>query len=191
MQSVELDLDAPLEVANWRPLVHWLLAIPQLIVSTVLRTVGQVLTLISFFAILFTKRIPDGIYRFQAMQLRYQWRTTSYFLWLREPYPPFTFEMELADPGDDPATFTLGEQCELNRWLPLVKWLLLVPHYVVLLFLLIGQAVVLLIGWFAVLFTGKWPEGMRRYVIGVTRWGFRVIAYLSLLTDEYPPFSLD
>ena len=191
MESVQLDLDAPLEVANWRPLVHWLLAIPQLFVSSVLRTVGQALTVISFFAILFTKRIPDGIYKFQAMQLRYQWRATSYFLWLREPYPPFTFEMQLADPGDDPATFTLAEQGELNRWLPLVKWLLLVPHYIALLFLLIAHAVALLIGFFAVLFTGRWPEGLRKFVVGVTRWGFRVVAYLSLLTDEYPPFSLD
>jgi hypothetical protein len=157
----------------------------------VLGTVSQALVLISFFAILFTKRIPEGIYRFQAMQFRYQWRVTSYFLWMREAYPPFNFDMELDDPGDDPAVFTLAPQGELNRWLPLVKWLLLIPHFFVLIFLVIGQLFVGIAAFFAVLFTGRWPEGMRRYSVGVTRWGFRVMAYLSLLHDEYPPFSLE
>jgi uncharacterized protein DUF4389 len=191
MQPLLVDVEAPVQIANWRPLVHWLLAIPQLILASVLRTVGQALTLISFFAILFTGRIPDGIYRFQAMQLRYNWRAVSYLFFLREAYPPFTFEMELDDPGDDPAVLTLAEQGELNRWLPLVKWLLLVPHFIALFVLVLVQGLVMFIAFFVVLFTGRWPEGMRSFVVGVNRWGFRVTAYLYLLYDEYPPFSLD
>jgi len=190
MEPVVIELNAPLEIANWRPLVQWLLAIPQLLIASVLRSVGQVLVLISFFTILFTKQIPDGIYRFQAMALRYNWRATSYFLYLREPYPPFTFDMDLADPGDDPAVLTLAEQGELNRWLPLVKWLLAIPHFVVLFFLLIAQFVVMFIAFFAILFTGKWPAGLRDFVMGVNRWGFRLFSYIYLLHDQYPPFSL-
>jgi hypothetical protein len=84
----------------------------------------------------------------------------------------------------------LAEQGELNRWLPLVKWLLLIPHFIVLVVLAIGAMFVMLAAFFAVLFTGRWPEGMRSYIINVERWSMRVNAYLYLLTDQYPPFSL-
>lgn len=190
MEPVVIQLEAPLEVARWRPLVHWLLVIPQLLVSSVLRSVGQVLAVISFFSILFTRSIPDGIYRFQAMQLRYQWRVTTYFLWVREPYPPFTFEMQTDDPGDDPAVLSLAPQRELNRWLPLVKWLLIIPHLFVTFFLILAEMFVFIAAFFAVLVTGRWPRGMRDYVVGVSRWVLRIEAYLYLLHDDYPPFSL-
>jgi hypothetical protein len=191
MFPLDADIEAPLEVARWRPLVAWILAIPHLIIANVLQSVGQALTVISFFAILFTKRIPDGIYNFQAMQIRYGWRANSYAGFMYEPYPPFEFEMTAADPGGSPAQLSLGEQGELNRWLPLVKWLLVIPHLFVLLFLLIGAFFAYVVAFFAVIFTGKWPEGVRKYVVGVSRWAYRVSAYFMLLTDEYPPFSLD
>jgi hypothetical protein len=79
----------------------------------------------------------------------------------------------------------------LNRWLPLVKWLLAVPHYVVLAFLVLGALVSVVIAWFAILFTGRYPRGLFDFVVGVGRWGLRVAAYAFLLTtDRYPPFSL-
>ncbi len=79
----------------------------------------------------------------------------------------------------------------LNRWLPLVKWLLAIPHYIVLLFLYIALYVVYIIAWFAILFTGRFPRGLFDFVVGVNRWGLRVNAYaFYLFTDEYPPFSL-
>jgi hypothetical protein len=80
---------------------------------------------------------------------------------------------------------------DLNRWLPLVKWLLVIPHIIVLIFLWIAAVVVVVVAWFAILFTGRYPRGMFRFVEGVMRWGQRVIAYAFLLvTDKYPPFSL-
>jgi hypothetical protein len=80
---------------------------------------------------------------------------------------------------------------DLNRWLPLVKWLLAIPHYIVLIFLWIALIVVVIIAWFAILFTGRYPRGMFDFVEGVIRWGNRVIAYAFLLvTDRYPPFTL-
>lgn len=187
---VRLDLQAPHEVANWRPLVHWLLAIPQLFVAGVLRSVRQVLLLIAFFAVLFTKKIPRGIYDMVAMTLRYGWRVSSYTLWMREAYPPFEFTPTAEDPGGDPSTFSIEYPLELNRWLPLVKWFLAIPHYFVLLFLVIGGFFVGIAAFFAVLFTGRYPVGMRSYMVGVSRWGMRVLAYAAFLRDEYPPFSL-
>jgi hypothetical protein len=80
---------------------------------------------------------------------------------------------------------------DLNRWLPLVKWLLVIPHFVALVVLAIGAIFAILIAWFAILFTGRYPRGLFDYVVGVFRWGLRVEAYaLLLVTDRYPPFSL-
>ena len=80
---------------------------------------------------------------------------------------------------------------DLNRWLPLVKWLLAIPHYIVLFFLDIAAVVVVIVAWFAILFTGRYPSGMFRFVEGVIRWHNRVLAYMLLLvTDQYPPFRL-
>jgi hypothetical protein len=80
---------------------------------------------------------------------------------------------------------------ELNRWLPLVKWLLAIPHYVVLFFLFIVATVAVIIAWFAILFTGRYPRGLFSFVEGVIRWYNRVVAYaIVLVTDRYPPFRL-
>lgn len=80
---------------------------------------------------------------------------------------------------------------DLNRWMPLVKWFLAIPHYIALAFLTIASVVTVVIAWFAILFTGRYPQGLFRFVEGVMRWGQRVTAYAFLLvTDEYPPFRL-
>jgi hypothetical protein len=188
---VQLSLDAPLTVARWRPLVHWLLAIPQVVVLYVVLLVAEIMWIVAFFSILFTRRIPESVSSFIVMAHRYQWRVTSYLMWMREPYPPFTFDMVSQDPGDDPARLSIQPAPELNRWLPLVKWLLVIPQYFVLFFLGIALYVVWAISFFAVLITGKWPEGMREFAIGVVRWSMRVNVYAYLLTDVYPPFSLE
>jgi len=80
---------------------------------------------------------------------------------------------------------------DLNRWLPLVKWLLAIPHYIVLFFLYIAVLIVVIVTWFAILFTGRYPRGMFDFVEGVIRWHNRVVGYaLTLVTDQYPPFRL-
>jgi Domain of unknown function (DUF4389) len=85
----------------------------------------------------------------------------------------------------------VNAEADLNRWLPLVKWLLAIPHYVVLFFLWIGAVVSVIVAWFAILFTGRYPRGLFDYVVGVARWHNRVTAYaLILVTDRYPPFRL-
>ena len=80
---------------------------------------------------------------------------------------------------------------DLNRWLPLVKWFLAIPHYIVLVFLWLGAILAVIFAWFAILFTGRYPRGLFDYVEGVMRWSNRVTAYaIILVTDQYPPFSL-
>ena len=89
-----------------------------------------------------------------------------------------------------PAGFEIAYPAELNRWLPLVKWLLVIPHFVALFFVGIGAFFVGVYAFFAVLFTGRWPRGAFDYLVGTARWIYRVMAYFHLMTDAYPPFSL-
>ena len=188
---VRVALDAPLEVARWRPFFNWVLAIPHLIISNVLTNVTGIVVFISWFAFLFTGKFPPGLFRFVAMSQRYQWRAVSHAIGLREPYPPFEFEMVSEDPGADPARYAVDEPEVLSRGLIFIKWLLAFPHYVALFFVVIGAFFAWIIGAFAVLFTGAWPQGIRDFLVGTTRWGSRVTAYVYLMRDEYPPFSLD
>jgi hypothetical protein len=185
-----LGLNAPLEVKNWRPLVNWLLAIPHYIVAAALAALRRVLTLVAFFTILFTRQIPRSIFDMIVMTRRYSWRAVSYGLWMRESYPPFSFTLSSEDDGIDPAWLSVDYPENLNRWAPLYKWLLAIPHIIVLIFLGLGVVFVILASFFVVLFTGKWPESFRSFVIGIQGWSLRVGAYVLFLRDEYPPFSL-
>jgi hypothetical protein len=188
---VDIQLDAPLEVARWRPLVHWLLVIPHLFIAAVLLFVSEILAFVGWLAILFTGRLPDSIFNFITLTLRYNWRASSYEYFLREPYPPFDFEMTVEDDGLDPPTRFMVRPPERsrNRLTVFFRALLVIPHLVVLYFLSIAVSVVLFIAFFAVIITGKWPQGLREFTVGYSRWQMRVWAYSFLLVDEYPPFS--
>src|SRR5205807_1420760 len=89
-----------------------------------------------------------------------------------------------------PARMEIAYPAELNRWLPLIKWLLVIPHFIALFFVGIGAFFVAIYGFFAVLITGHWPRGAFDYLVGTVRWAYRVIAYFHLMTDAYPPFSM-
>lgn len=189
---VDLQLDAPREVANWRPLVHWLLVIPQSIVASVLGSVGGVLAVIAWFIILFTGRLPAGIANFLCLVFRYQARTYSYALWLRESYPPFEFEVTQDDPGTDPVRLEITAALEdRNRLTVALRIIWIIPAALFMWVVGIVAYVVMVLAFFAVLFTGRWPEGLRTFMIGFGRLWVRVSAYGYLLVDEYPPFSLD
>jgi len=188
---VRFELPIPEHIANWRPLVHWLLAIPQMIVAYVLQLVGGIIVFIGFWVVLFTRRWPASLLGFLSMTYRYQMRTMSYLLFLREPYPPFEFDPTLDDRSGDPAAFNIDDPGEMRRFAPLYQWILAIPHHIVLFFLFIAAYVVAVIGLFAVLFTGRWPDSLARFIIGVGRWYIRVQGYTTFVTNRYPPFSLD
>ena len=186
---VQLDLNAPLAVARWRVIGNPVMAIPLYVYLMLLTMVVGVITFIAWWAILFTGKYPESMFGFAAGVMRYQWRLGTFYLFMREPYPTFTLVSTTADPGDDPATFSIPYPEKLSRGLIFVKGLLVIPVMFVLMVLLIGAFVVMVIGFFAVLFTGKWPEGMRKYMIGLFRLSFRANAYSNLMTDVYPGFS--
>jgi Domain of unknown function (DUF4389) len=186
------SFDPPEKVANWRPLVNWLLAIPHLVILNVLQTVSRVVGVISWFAIVFTGKLPPGLANMQVMYLRYTLRTYTFAGFMREEYPPFGFDTTTSDPGDDPSVRVevQPQLTDRNRLTAFFRIILVIPHFVVLVVLMIASFVVTVIAFFAVLFTGRWPAGMRAFVLNVWRWLLRVDAYFLLLTDVYPPFAL-
>ena len=136
--------------------------------------------------ILFRQRYPRWWFDFALELTRFGARVGAYFALLTDTYPSTVEHQAVALDIDYP-----NVERDLNRWLPLVKWFLAIPHYIVLIFLAIGAFVSVIIAWFAILFTGRYPRGLFDYVVGVARWGLRVQAYVGLLTtDRYPPFSL-
>ncbi len=187
----EMQLDAPHEISNWRPLVNWLLAIPHLVVANALSNVANMLAVISWFSILFTGRLPDGIARFQCMSLRYEARAYSYVAFLRQPYPQFEFDMATADPRSDPLRVDIAPQLEnRNRLTVAFRIILIIPVLAYTALIAIAAILAIIAAAFAVLFTGRWPHGLRTFVIESGRLLLRVSAYARLLTDTYPSFAL-
>jgi len=187
----QLEFHADRHITRWRPLIQWLLAVPQLLVVQALSTLRGVLTLISLFTVVFTKQIPRPLFDAIAMTYRYEWRALSYALFLHEDYPPFDFQPAAMDDGAEPhTTLSLTYPEQLNRWAPLYKWFLAIPHYVVVLALAVAAVCAMVVGFFAVVFTGEFPLGPRDFIVHAYRYGLRVQAYVGLLTDQYPPFSL-
>jgi len=187
----QVEFHADRHIARWRPLVQWLLAVPQLMIASALRTLRQVLTLISLFTVLFTETIPRPLFDMIATTYRYEWRAFSYALFLHDDYPPFDFQPASTDDGVEPHTsLAIAYPEHLNRWKPLYKWLLAVPHYVVVVVLAVGAVFAALASLVAVVATGEYPDGLRDYLVAVYRYTLRVEAYIGLLTDTYPPFRL-
>jgi len=187
------DVERAERVANWRPLVQWILVIPHFIILYFVSIVAGVIAFIAWFAILFTGKLPDSFAGLIALFIRYNNRLNAYIGFLREEYPPFTFDTTAPDPGDDPGIWTnfVPALEGRNRLTTFFRGILVIPQYVVLVFVGIAAWFAWIGAFFAVLFTGRWPEGLRGFVVGFLRWSTRVTAYAYLLTDEYPPFSLD
>jgi hypothetical protein len=155
-------------------------------VTTTSGGIASGLFLATLLMILFRQRYPRWWFDFALELARFGTRIGAYFALLTVEYPSTVEEQRVHLEIDYPEV-----ERDLNRWLPLVKWLLAVPHYFVLIFLSIGAFFAVILAWFAILFTGSYPRGLFDYVVGVSRWWLRVEAYAFLLvTDRYPPFSL-
>jgi len=136
--------------------------------------------------IIFRQRYPRWWFDFARDLTRFSYRVGSYLLLLTDQYPSTVEEQAVHLEIDYPDV-----ERDLNQWLPLVKWLLALPHYIILAFLAIAVFFVTIFAWFTILLTGQYPRDLFAFVVGVGRWGLRVSAYAFLLvTDRYPPFSL-
>jgi Domain of unknown function (DUF4389) len=153
--------------------------------SNAILAVGGLIFVPTVLMLLFARRYPRWWFDWNLELTKFSTRVGAYIALLRDEYPSTEDEqtVHLALPYPDAA--------QLSRWMPLVKWFLAIPHYVVLLFVGLAGLCCVIIAWFAILFTGRYPRSLFDFVVGVFRWVFRVGAYAFLLaTDEYPPFSL-
>lgn len=148
--------------------------------------IGGGLFLATLLLILFRQRYPRWWFDFALELTRFSARILAYLALLTDSYPSTVDHQAVAVDLDYPDV-----ERDLNRGLPLVKWFLAIPHYILLVFLGFGAVVAVILAWFAILFTGRYPRALFDYVTGVARWGLRVQAYAFLLiTDRYPPFAL-
>jgi hypothetical protein len=152
---------------------------------TVVTAAGGLLFLGPLLMILFRQKYPRWWYDWNLQLQRFTNRVGIYLALMDDRYPSTDEEQSVH------LDYPYPDAQQLNRWLPLVKWFLAIPHYIVLAFLYLAVLVVVIIAWFAILFTGTYPRGMFNFVEGVIRWNNRVIGYaLVLVTDQYPPFRL-
>jgi hypothetical protein len=204
--AARLDVDYPDQLDRLTTFFRLIWAIPILIIvglltatgnETVVTETGEQVTTsgggivgglfaATLLMILFRQRYPRWWFDFARELTRFEARVGAYLALLTDRYPSTVDEQAVHLEIDYP-----DAERDLNRWLPLVKWLLAIPHYIVLVFLALGALVAIIIAWFAILFTGRYPRALFDYVVGVGRWSLRVQAYAFLLvTDRYPPFSL-
>lgn len=192
--SVEGELDP--ELGRWLWLIKWLLVIPHLIILFFLWIAFVVLTMVAFFAILVTGRYPRGIFDFNVGVLRWSWRVGyySYNALATDRYPPFSLSSR-----DYPANLEIEYPERLSRGRVLIKWwLLAIPHYLVVILFQGGAGepgvglvtLLALFGAVGLLFNSRYPSDIFELVMGFNRWTIRVVAYVALMTDEYPPFRL-
>jgi len=180
---VTLAVDYPERQLRWKTLLRLFLAIPVFIFALFIVGAQWAMACAIWIAIVLRGRIPCWMFDSQVALTRWQVRALSYCLLLTDSYPPFE--------GDYPIRFDVEYPERVSRWKVLFwKIFTATPHMVVLGFLWIGAYVAIVIAWFAILFTGRFPRGLHGYVAGVIRWQTRVHAYFFSLTDEYPPFSL-
>jgi len=183
--AARLDIDYPENLDRFTTFFRVIWIIPIAIILALLSG-GEGLWLAVALMIVFRVRYPRWWFDFTRELMRFGARGCAYLCLLTDEYPSTTDEQSVHLEIDYPDV-----ERDLNRWLPLVKWLLAIPHYVVLVVLWVIAIFAVFFAWFAILFTGRYPRGLFDLVVGVGRWSLRVDAYAFLLvTDRYPPFSL-
>ncbi|HET8524257.1 MAG TPA: DUF4389 domain-containing protein [Thermomicrobiales bacterium] len=180
---LQFDVAYPARLSRLLIFVKWLLIIPQIFVLSFVMIGLAVTTFIAWWAILFTGRYPRGLFNFALMTLRWMARVNVYYYLQRDEYPPF-------GDGAYPMQFDLAYPNRLSRLLIFVKWLLIIPHWIVLYILGLVASIIYFVSWWAILFLGRYPEGMFDFMVGYQRWSYRVMTYILLMTDTYPPFTL-
>lgn len=183
---LQADIEHQEEYARFLPLVKWLLLFPHYIVLFVLGIAALFVAIISFFAVIITRRYPQGMFDFMVGVHRWAWRVQAYLLLMTDRYPPFT----LADDPDFPAMFEIDYPEEgTARWRPLFAGLIAIPYLIVAYIVLYLAEILVFFAFFTILFAKKFPKGMFEIVLIAMRWQARANAYVYWLTTKYPPFA--
>jgi hypothetical protein len=181
---VHLDIDYPPQLSRLLIFVKWLLAIPHYIALYLVTIVAYFVIIISFFAVLILGRYPPALFDFMVGFERWRARVSAYLLLLTDRYPPFA----LADDPSYPVRLSVEYPPQMGRWRPLVHWLLVIPALLAAFVVEVIALIAVLVAWFAILFTGRYPEGLFSAVTVALRWVARTTLYTYWVTDRYPPF---
>ena len=184
---VHLDIDHQEEYSRFMPLIKWLLAIPHYIVLIVLAIAAFFVIVVSFFAVLFTARFPRGMFDFLVGVHRWGLRVAAYVLLMADPYPPFSLD----DDPSYPVRFNIDYPERVDRWRPLVHWLLVIPYAIVAYLIFYLLYILVFFAFFTILFAKKFPEGMFNICRVALRWTARANAYEYWMVTRYPPFVWD
>ncbi len=185
-----LEVDYPEQLNRLTTLLRVIWIIPILVILAILsggeEGIAAGLAIATALMIVVRQRYPRWWFDFSRELARFEGRVIAHLALLTDQYPSTVEEQSVHIEIDYPDV----EQ-DLNRWLPLVKWLLAIPHFIVLILLALLAVIAVIVAWFAILITGRYPRGLFDFVVGVLRWALRVNAYAFLLvTDRYPPFRL-
>ena len=173
---------------RWLPLVKWLLAFPHYFVLLFLLLGAAFAVLAAFFAVLVTGRYPRGIFDYVVGVMQWGWRVQAYVGLLRDEYPPFSLGPDEAYP----ATLEIDyPEQGIDRWRPLVHWLLAIPYFFIGHLLNLVSRLLLFVAGIVILFTEEFPAGLFTMVVGASRWGTRGAAYALFMVDRYPPWDFD
>jgi hypothetical protein len=186
-----LVVDSPYELPQWRPLVNWVLYIPHAIILNALQVLARAVFCVYWLMLIFTGKLHPGLYGVMAMYERYNARAGGFLVGWSEAYPPFDFTTDAADNNAYPPVRlnlpavppSVPRSVALNVFKA-------IPHYIVLMVYYVGAAVVAVLGWFAVLFTGAWPSGMRDFLVRVSNYQYRLWTYVTMVENDYPTFGL-
>ena len=187
-----LSVRSPDTIDRWRALGQWILAIPHLVIAAAMEYLSGALAVVSWFVILFTGRLPEGLANLQVMILRYTTRAQVYAGFLHDEYPPFDFTVAAEEPGGTPVELHVTPQLEERDRLTVgLRILWGIPALLYAMVIAIVGMICWVLAFFAVLFTGRCPETLRTWAMNTMRVSTRANAYLLLLTDEYPPFTTE
>ena len=183
---VAFDVEYPQRVSRLTTFFRLFMAIPQFIVIYLLLMAMGLITILAWFAILFTGRYPKSFFEFSSGVMRWQANVWAYVALLRDEYPPFSLE-----PGEYPVALDIPLAERQSRFRLFIRVFAIWPNQVVLQFVMYGWFFTTFLSWWMILFTGRYPRGLFRFSVGVLRWQQRQLAYLYLLRDEYPPYSVN
>jgi hypothetical protein len=183
---INLKIEYPETSNKATALIRLVLIIPIILILALISSSSEALSLAVVLLILFREKYPKWWFDWIVGINKFAYRIVAYGLLMRDEYP--STDDDQAVQVDIPYP---DVKKDLNRWMPLVKWILVIPHLIVLLFIFIAVVVCSVFAWFAILFTGRYPKDIFNFVEGFLRWSLRVNAYaFILITDEYPPFRL-
>ena len=181
---VRLEIDYPQRLSRLLIFVKWLLAIPHLIALYVLGIVAYAVLIIAWFAVLITGRYPRALFDYLVGFERWRARVSAYLLLQTDAYPPF----KLADDPAYPVRLEIDYPPRIARWRPLLHWLLAIPALIGAFVVVIIAYLAAIVAWFAILFTGRYPEGLFNAATVALRWSARVTIYYYWMVEPYPPF---